>query len=151
MFLYLFMRKGKIKMYIIQEQGKIILADDDLQKLENTLKFMPQYDKRNIEEVSEVSIVNAYDGQMYLSGYEPKEPEEEMAQRKRADRDRLLQDSDIRMLPDFPISAEEKELWLLYRQYLRDITKDPAFPNVDVLNFANWLGQIHSKEPVLKA
>lgn len=138
-------------MYIIQEQGKIILADDDLQKLENTLKFMPQYDKRNIEEVSEASIVNAYDGQMYLSGYEPKEPEEEMAQRKRADRDRLLQDSDIRMLPDFPISAEEKELWLLYRQYLRDITKDPAFPNVDVLNFANWLGQIHSKEPVLGA
>ena len=49
------------------------------------------------------------------------------------------------------VFAEEKELWLLYRQYLRDITKDPAFPNVDVLNFANWLGQIHSKEPVLKA
>ena len=70
---------------------------------------------------------------------------------KRVNRNRLLQDSDKRMLPDFPISAEEKELWLLYRQYLRDITKDPAFPNVDVLNFANWLGQIHSKEPVLKA
>ena len=83
---------------------------------------------------------------------EPAKPtQEEIAEMKRADRDRLLQDSDIRMLPDFPISAEEKELWLLYRQYLRDITKDPAFPNVDVLNFANWLGQIHSKEPVLGA
>lgn len=138
-------------MYIIQEQGKIILADENLQRLEDTLKFMPQYDKRNIEEVLEASIVNAYDGNLYLSGYEPQETEEEMAERKRADRDRLLQDSDIRMLPDFPISAEEKELWLLYRQYLRDITKDPAFPNVDVLNFSNWLGQIHSKEPVLKA
>lgn len=138
-------------MYIIQEQGKIILADEDLQRLEDTLKFKPQYDKTNIEEVLEASIVKAYDGNLYLSGYEPKEPEEEMAERKRADRDRLLQDSDIRMLPDFPISAEEKELWLLYRQYLRDITKEPAFPNVDVLNFANWLGQIHSKEPVLGA
>lgn len=138
-------------MYIIQEQGKIILADEDLQRLEDTLKFMPQYDKRNIEEVLEASIVKAYDGNLYLSGYEPQEPEEEMAERKRADRDRLLNDSDKRMLPDFPISAEEKELWLLYRQYLRDITKDPAFPNVDVLNFANWLGQIHSKEPVLGA
>lgn len=138
-------------MYIIQEQGKIILADENLQRLEDTLKFMPQYDKRNIEEVLEASIVKAYDGNLYLSGYEPQEPEEEMAERKRADRDRLLQDSDIRMLLDFPVSAEEKELWLLYRQYLRDITKDPAFPNVDVLNFANWLGQIHSKEPVLKA
>ena len=138
-------------MYIIQEQGKIILADEDLQRLEDTLKFMPQYDKRNIEEVLEASIVKAYDGNLYLSGYAPAKPEEVLAEEKRADRDRLLQDSDIRMLPDFPISAEEKELWLLYRQYLRDITKDPAFPNVDVLNFANWLGQIHSKEPVLGA
>ena len=135
-------------MYIIQEQGKIILADEDLQRLEDTLKFMPQYDKRNIEEVLEASIVKVYDGNLYLSGYEPKEPEEEMAERKRADRDRLLQDSDIRM---FPISAEEKELWLLYREYLRNITDDPKFPNVDVLSFENWLGQIHSKEPVLKA
>lgn len=138
-------------MYIIQEKEKIVLADEDLQRLEDTLKFMPQYDKRNIEEVSEASIVKAYDGNLYLSGYEPQEPEEEMAERKRADRDRLLQNSDIRMLPDFPISAEEKELWLLYRQYLRDITKDPEFPNVDVLSFENWLGQIHSKEPVLGA
>ena len=136
-------------MYIIQEQGKIILADEDLQRLEDTLKFMPQYDKRNIEEVLEASIVKAYDGNLYLSGYEPQEPEEEMAERKRADRNRLLEDSDKRMLPDFPISAEEKELWLLYRKYLRTITKETAFPNVDVLNFANWLGQIHSKEPVL--
>lgn len=138
-------------MYIIQEQGKIILADEDLQRLEDTLKFMPQYDKRNIEEVLEASIVKAYDGNLYLSGYEPKEPEEEMAERKRADRDRLLQDSDKRMLPDFPISAEEKEQWLLYREYLRNITDDPKFPNVDVLNFENWLGQIHSKEPILGA
>lgn len=96
-------------------------------------------------------VEQSYTGDWYLAGYAPKKPEEVLAEEKRADRDRLLQDSDIRMLPDFPISAEEKELWLLYRQYLRDITKDPAFPNVDVLNFANWLGQIHSKEPVLGA
>lgn len=81
----------------------------------------------------------------------PEPTQEELAEEKRADRDRLLNDSDKRMLPDFPISAEEKELWLFYRQYLRDITKDPAFPNVDVLSFENWLGQIHSKEPVLGA
>ena len=148
-YLDLFMQREKNKMYIIQEQGKIVLADENLQKLEDTLKFMPQYDKTNIEDVSEASIVKAYDGNLYLSGNEPSEPEEEMAERKRADRNRLLEDSDKRMLPDFPISAEEKELWLLYREYLRNITDDPAFPNVDVLSFENWLGQIHSKEPVL--
>ena len=59
-------------MYIIQEQGKIILADEDLQRLEDTLKFMPQYDKRNIEEVLEASIVKAYDGCWYLKGYAQK-------------------------------------------------------------------------------
>ena len=101
--------------------------------------------------MEEMEVEQDYAGNWYSAGYAPAKPEEVLAEEKRADRDRLLQDSDIRMLPDFPISAEEKELWLLYRQYLRDITKDPAFPNVDVLNFANWLGQIHSKEPVLKA
>lgn len=101
--------------------------------------------------MTEMEVEQDYAGNWYLAGYAPAKPEEVLAEEKRADRDRLLQDSDIRMLPDFPISAEEKELWLLYRQYLRDITKDPAFPNVDVLSFENWLGQIHSKEPVLKA
>lgn len=90
-------------------------------------------------------------GCWYLAGHAPAKSEEILAEEKRADRDRLLQDSDIRMFPDFPISAEEKELWLLYRQYLRNITDDPKFPHVDVLSFENWLGQIHSKEPVLKA
>ena len=101
--------------------------------------------------MEEMEVEKAFDGSWYLAGYAPAKPEEVLAEEKRADRDRLLQDSDIRMLPDFPISEEKKELWLLYRQYLRNITKDPAFPNVDVLNFANWLGQIHSKEPVLGA
>lgn len=101
--------------------------------------------------MEEMEVEQDYAGNWYLAGYAPAKPEEVLAEEKRADRDRLLSDSDIRILPDFPISAEEKELWLLYRQYLRNIPDDPAFPNVDVLNFANWLGQIHSKEPVLGA
>ena len=101
--------------------------------------------------MTEMEVEQDFADNWYLAGYAPAKPEEVLAEEKRADRDRLLQDSDIRMLPDFPISAEEKELWLLYRQYLRDITKDHAFPNVDVLSFENWLGQIHSKEPVLGA
>lgn len=101
--------------------------------------------------MEEMEVEQAFNGSWYVAGYAPAKPEEVLAEEKRADRDRLLQDSDIRMLPDFPISAEEKELWLLYRQYLRNITDDPKFPHVDVLSFENWLGQIHSKEPVLGA
>lgn len=101
--------------------------------------------------MEEMEVEQAFDGSWYVAGYAPAKPEEVLAEEKRADRDRLLQDSDKRMLPDFPISEEEKEQWLLYREYLRNITDDPKFPNVDVLSFENWLGQIHSKEPVLKA
>ena len=71
-------------MYIIQEKGKIILADENLQRLEDTLKFMPKYDKTNIEEVSEASIVKAYDGNLYLSGYEPQEPEPTKEEQQKA-------------------------------------------------------------------
>lgn len=101
--------------------------------------------------MEEMEVEQDYAGNWYLAGYTPAKPEEVLAEEKRADRDRLLNDSDKRMLPDFPISAEEKEQWLLYREYLRNITDDPKFPHVDVLSFENWLGQIHSKEPVLKA
>lgn len=101
--------------------------------------------------MEEMEVEQDYSGNWYLAGYAPAKPEEVLAEEKRADRKRLLDDSDKRMLPDFPISAEEKEQWLLYREYLRNITDDPKFPNVDVLSFENWLGQIHSKEPVLKA
>lgn len=101
--------------------------------------------------MEEMEVEQDYAGNWYSAGYAPAKPEEVLAEEKRADRKRLLDDSDKRMLPDFPISAEEKEQWLLYREYLRNITDDPKFPNVDVLSFENWLGQIHSKEPVLKA
>ena len=67
-------------MYIIQEQGKIILADNDLQKLENTLNFMPQYDKTNIEEFSEDLIDKAFDGSLYIKGYTPTPTYEEVRQ-----------------------------------------------------------------------
>ena len=101
--------------------------------------------------MEEMEVEQDYLGNWYLAGHAPAKPDAVLAEEKRADRDRLLNDSDKRMLPDFPISAEEKELWLLYREYLRNITKDPEFPHVDVLSFENWLGQIHSKEPVLGA
>lgn len=46
----------------------------------------------------------------------------------RARRDYLLQDSDWTQLPDSPLSAEQKALWIEYRQDLRDITE--MYPDV---------------------
>lgn len=47
----------------------------------------------------------------------------------RARRDKLLRASDRTQIPDYPISAEERDAWATYRQALRDLpetTGDPA-------------------------
>lgn len=72
-------------MYIIQEQGKIILADNDLEKLHTTLKFTPQYHKKDIEEVDDEKIITAFDGGLYIKGFEPKKPFDELKAEKRAE------------------------------------------------------------------
>lgn len=40
-----------------------------------------------------------------------------------------LYQSDWTQVSDSPLSAEKKEEWKAYRQALRDITSDPAFPS----------------------
>ena len=43
----------------------------------------------------------------------------------REKRDRLLQESDIKVLPDFPHTTQsEKDAWLTYRQELRDLPEN---------------------------
>lgn len=51
---------------------------------------------------------------------------EEKAFYIRADRDRLLQQSDWTQLPDVPPTL--KSVWSTYRQQLRDITEQSGFP-----------------------
>lgn len=113
-----------------------------LNKYDEAFKFVSKNEGTTIQDLG---------GGKYKIVELPKATIKELSAIKRIERNSLLGKTDAKMLPDFPISAEEKELWLLYRQYLRDITDDPKFPNVDVLSFENWLGQIHSKEPVLGA
>lgn len=49
-------------------------------------------------------------------------------------RDKLLKDSDYLMMPDYPLSDEEKQKWIEYRQFLRDITDQEAWKNNDFVN-----------------
>lgn len=132
-------------MYVINEETKVvnIWADTSINR-----KRLASGKYGVVEYNGEVE--QGYDGLVYARGHAPIKSDEILAEEKRAARDRLLEGSDKRMLPDFPISSEERELWLLYRKYLRDITDEAEFPHVDVLSFDNWLGQIHSKEPILR-
>lgn len=45
----------------------------------------------------------------------------EALERLRAERDRLLRDSDWTQLPDAPLTADERAQWAAYRQALRDL------------------------------
>lgn len=50
----------------------------------------------------------------------------EALERLRAERDRLLRDSDWAMLPDAPLTAEQRAEWAAYRQALRDLPQQAA-------------------------
>ena len=67
-------------MYIVQKDGKIIFADNVLQNLENSLELTPQYNKTDIEEISEDLIDKAFDGSLYIKGYAPTPTYEEIRQ-----------------------------------------------------------------------
>ena len=97
--------------------------------------------------MTEQEIEQGYDGKWYMAGYAPKKPAEITAEEKRAERDKFLAETDKVMIADYPVSDETRELYRLYRAYLRDLPAQADFPDVDVLNFKNWREQIHAKEP----
>lgn len=55
-------------------------------------------------------------------------PSDVSAQEERALRDDLLRQSDWAVLPDAPLTAEQKQEWQAYRQALRDIPQQSGFP-----------------------
>ena len=55
-------------------------------------------------------------------------PAELVAAEVRAQRARLIAESDWVVLPDVSMSDETKAAWISYRQALRDITTQPEFP-----------------------
>lgn len=73
--------------------------------------------------MTEMDVEQAYNGQWYVKGYAPAEPETEIQIRVREIRDNALEQTDKYMIVDFPISDKERETMKQYRQYLRDYTK----------------------------
>lgn len=121
--------------YILDNNGKVLFADDQRQRLLDTIAFMPQYLAADIRE-GELEI--GYDGRFYLSGYAPQKSSEEKAAEIRETRDRLLTETDRYMLSDYPITEEERERYRQYRQYLRDIPSAADFPELEVKTFSQW-------------
>lgn len=62
--------------YGIVENYKFILIDDDLQRLKNTLPFMPKWKETDIAPYEDSEIEQGYDGAWYEKGHAPEVPEE---------------------------------------------------------------------------
>lgn len=71
--------------YGIVENYKFILIDDDLQRLKNTLPFMPQYSVEQIGTYDEDQIEQGHDGTWYEKGHAPQRPLEEARTEKLAE------------------------------------------------------------------
>mgnify|MGYP001063494016 CR=1 FL=1 len=114
------------------------LENEDTKKISAWTDNAEQAKLEHLQQQTDKKPVQIWNGDWYLQGYVPKKQDELLAKEKRESRDSLLRDSDLRMLPDYPITEEEKGLWIKYRQYLRDLPERADFPNVEVLNFEDW-------------
>ena len=72
--------------YGIVENHKFILIDEDMQRLKNTLPFMPQYSVEQIGTYDEDQIEQGYDGAWYEKGHVPEVPEEVALANAKAER-----------------------------------------------------------------
>ena len=66
-------------MFYIQQDNKIVLFDEDKQKLQNTIAFMPQYEGLEIKEVQEGYVIYDFE----LMTVEEKEEKEAQKERER--------------------------------------------------------------------
>lgn len=60
--------------YGIVENNKFVLIDNDLQRLKNTLLFIPSIQSEQIHEYVDDDIEKGYDGSYYLKGHAPQKP-----------------------------------------------------------------------------
>ena len=71
--------------YGITENHKFVLIDENLQRLKNTLPFMPHYSAEQIGTYAEDKIEQGYDGNWYEKGHAPQKPLEEAKAEKLAE------------------------------------------------------------------
>ena len=78
----------------------------------------------------QADVEEAWDGTFWKIGTAPKTPPKEWEENEyRAKRNKLLQESDVAVLADYPIDKEKLEQVKQYRQALRDITLQTGWPS----------------------
>lgn len=59
----------------------------------------------------------------------------------RVQRNERLTATDRFMIPDFPLTDAQRETYLQYRAYLRDLPESDGFPNLPVMSFEEFISE----------
>ena len=86
----------------------------------------------------EMEVEQAYNGQWYVKGFAPEEPETEKRARVRGIRNQMLEESDKYMISDYPLTDEERQQFIAYRKYLRNYTEQKDWWEMLPMGFADW-------------
>ena len=89
----------------------------------------------SFDRITEEPFAEAWCGTVYL---EPEKLEKAQSIPIRAERDRRLAETDYLMMPDYPLSDADRERMKTYRQQLRDLPADPAFPWGGAVDDVPW-------------
>ena len=81
------------------------------------------------EEWAALGVVKAVEEVEDVVPEQPVRTDEELAREARDKRDRLLDQSDWFLMPDYPAKGEDLAVVKTYRQNLRDISKQDGFPS----------------------
>ncbi|MCZ4065014.1 DUF4376 domain-containing protein [Oxalobacter aliiformigenes] len=97
--------------YGIVENHKFILIDEDRQRLENTIPFMPKLKETDIAPYEDSEIEQGHDGAWYEKGHAPQRPLEEVKTEKLAELEtafaRASQEAHCTSSVGFEIDADE--------------------------------------------
>ena len=77
-------------------------------------------------------------GDFYEGKPQPEKTIEQKQFEVRQVRNDYLSDTDKYMIVDFPVSDDERDLYKIYRQYLRDYTKLPEWWESYPKTFEDW-------------
>ena len=73
-------------------------------------------------------VVRGYDGGLYYKSAVPSVPSAVVFASLRAERDSRLDATDYLLMPDYPLSDEQRAVVQAYRQALRDLPAQPGAP-----------------------
>lgn len=107
-------------MFYIMKNSQIVLSDSNRQRLVDTLPFLPEFTESDIQQTDQKIENFMFEGTPEHTAWKAKQV--------RTVRNEKLSETDKYALPDYP-NEELREKYKIYRQALRDLTKQDGFPN----------------------